>query len=261
VWRELSRHSHADPGVDLVLGPTTRPACDLSRGEQGEVVMPLSLFEAGAETAWLALQVDFCGLGPWPDRERFRALRRMLRVGMRLADNLMDHLDWPSIGLRHDAMLNRRLAIHVTGIGDWVDRCGMDPAAFSSLRLVERWLGLMKQLMLRESSALARSRGPFPGLGAQELVRTLAEQYGADAARTFVRQRGLRHRHLLTLSPFALFPEAGARHRLSAYLHLLPVIRRADTIALYGNGLRHGLSLGEYRRLLQMSWAIARNRS
>ena len=57
-------------------------------------------------------------------------MRRLLRAVLRLADNLVDQLDWPSPELAQDALVNRRLAVHVTGIGDLVDRWDWIPAAF-----------------------------------------------------------------------------------------------------------------------------------
>ena len=52
----------------------------------------------------------------------------------------------------------------------------------------------------------------------------------------------------------------GSRRPLPAYLHLLPAIRVADTIGMRGDGIARALPLGGFRRLVQMSWVVARNR-
>lgn len=262
LWGGLTELAHRDPGVSLVLQHTTRPSCTLAAGERGDAVLPRSLFEARAATAWLAFEVDLAAcyaaaLRPDPD---LGAMRRLLRAGLRLADNLMDQLDWASPELGQDALVNRRLAVHFTGLGDVVDRLQADPTAFSTVQATTRRLKLLRRLLIRESNRLARARGTYPGLEVRDVACTLSRNFGADYARRILRQAGLRHRHLLVLSPFGVFPRCAPRHPPDAYLHLLPVLCCADTVAMYGDAVRRVLPLPAYRRLLQMSWAIARNR-
>jgi hypothetical protein len=247
--------------VRLVLGHTTRPTCTLAHGERGNAVLPVSQFEVRADTAWLALDLHLDALSqPASLVETRHELRRLLRAALRLADNLVDQVEWATPDLAQDALVNRRLAVHVTGIGDLVDRRGLDPVAFSTVDLVVRAVGLLRRLMLRESNALARERGPFPGLELRGLTSTLARSFGDAQAHRLLRQAGLRHRHLLVLSPYSVFPEREARRSLPSYLHLLPALRSADTVAMHGEGVLRRLPLPVFQRLLQMTWAIARNR-
>ena len=260
VWEQLTRISHQDPGVVLIPEATTLPLSDLHSSELCEVAMPQSLFEAPADSAWLALQLDVSRLADPIAGIGFRRLRPILRAGLRFADNLIDCVDWPWASLRLDAMLNRRVAVHLVGIGDLVDRLDLNPLDFKSLQLVARWLGSMKRVLIRESAALARRRGPFPGLGVNDLVRNLAPHYGLKDAERLIRQRSLRHRHLLAISPWAIFPSAASNHPTIDYCNLLPTIACADTINMYGDRKRHALPLRDYRQLMRMTWALSRNR-
>jgi hypothetical protein len=65
---------------------------------------------------------------------------------------------------------------------------------------------------------------------------------------------------LLALSPVAMFPTCAARYPPLDYMHLLGGLRFADTVAMYGDESRRCLTLEQYRRLLRMTWAQARNR-
>jgi hypothetical protein len=261
LWHGLTALAHREPGIRLVLERTTRPACALAWGERADAVLPVSRFEARAETAWLALGLRLDALAvPACLGDGLRELRRLLRAALRLADDVVEQVDWATPELAQDALVNRRLAVHVTGIGDLVDRWRLDPAAFGTVKLAVRWLALVRRLMVRESNALARERGPFPGLELRELARSLAHNVGEERAGRLLRQAGLRHRHLLVLSPYSVFPERAPRQPLAAYLHLLPSIRAADTIAMHGDGVARALSPAAFRRLLQMTWAIGRNR-
>lgn len=260
LWHGLTGLAHRDPGVALVLQRTTRPACSLAGGEPVDAVLPVGLFEARAETAWLAVRLRLDQLSAPTPEAGLRELRRLLAATLRLADNLVDQLDWPTAELAQDALVNRRLALHVTGLGSLVDRWGLDPARPATSQLAVRWLGVVRRLVMRESNRLARERGPFPGLELRDLARTLSRSVGEERARRLLRQAGLRHRHLLVMSPWDVFPAGSPRRPLPEYRHLLPAIRWADTIAMHGDGLRSALPVATFRQLLRMTAAIAHNR-
>lgn len=260
LWQGLTGIAHRDAGVHLVLQGATRPPCALSAAERGNAVLPLSLFEARSDGAWLALELRLDRLLARTPASACTELRRLLRATLRLADNLLEQVGWPSPELAQDALVNRRLALHLTGLGDLVDRWRLPPEAFATVRLVQRWLQLARRMLLRESNALAQERGAFPGLELQALRAGLERSFGAERAGRLLRRVRLRHRHLLVLSPYAVFPTGRPRHPLPAYLHLLPVMRLADSIAMYGDGLAGALPAQAFRRLLRLSWAIAYHR-
>jgi hypothetical protein len=260
LWRGLTGLAWREPGIRLVFQHTTRPTCALAGGERGDAILPVGQFEVRADSAWLSLGLRLDALQAPSMRAGSEELRRVLRSLLRLADNLVEQIDWPTPELAQDAIVNRRLALHVTGIGNLVDRRNLDPAAFSTVRLVVRGMRMLRALMLRESNRLARERGPFPGLELRGLEASLTRCFGDERARRLLRQAGTRHRHLLVVSPYSVFPEDGARRPLPAYLHLLPALRWADTIGMHGEGVVRRLPLPAFQRLLQMTWAIARNR-
>ncbi|MYA31510.1 MAG: hypothetical protein F4Y31_09780 [Gammaproteobacteria bacterium] len=258
LWEELVRASHADPRIELVLSGRKQPLTDLMGSEKPDTIMPLSLFEAPADTAWLGMQFDLSAI-PAEQIERGTGhLKKLVRVGVRLADNLIDAVTWPSEQLRRDALANRRLAAHVTGIGDLVLRHGLDPASFSTLRLLQRWLTLFKRQLLRESLRLAEERGPYPALNADQLVRTLAPRYGDVRARRIISRRSPRHRQLLALSPYCVLPRRANAIPARKWLNLLPLVRVADNLTMHGSQVRSLLDRADYERLLRSTWALLR---
>lgn len=260
LWHGVTGIAHRDPGLHLVLQHTTRPACALAGGERPDAVLPSSLFEVRAESAWLAVAIRLDALPGASPAESLCEMRRLLRACLRLADNLVEEVEWPTPELAQDALVNRRLAVHLTGIGGVIDRWRLDPAAFATVSTAMRWIGLVRRLMVRESNVLARERGPFPGLELRDLEATLSRSFGGERARRLLRQAGLRHRHLLVLSPYAVLPECAPHRPLGDYLHLLPVLRFADTVGMRGDAAARSLPAATFRRLLRMTWAIAHNR-
>lgn len=259
LWKELVRASHANPRIDLVLAGEQKPLTDLMGSQKPNTIMPLSLFEAPAGTAWLGMQFDLSTIPAEQIKRGVGHLRKLVRIGARLADNLIDSVPWPSPELHADAVANRRLAAHVTGIGDLVVRHGLDPERHSTLRLVQRWLSLFKRQLLRESLRLAQERGPYPALSAQQLVAALSSRFGEERARQIIARRSPRHRQLLALSPYCVFPSEPTGFPADAWLNLLPVIRIADNLTMYGSKVRSLVGCGAYERMLRSTWALLRN--
>ena len=260
-WAELVDASHKFDRADLVLRGERPPLTDLAGREAVDTVMPLSLFEAPADTAWLGMQFDLSTIPAEQIERGVGHLRKMVRVGARLADNLIDSVSWPSGNLQADARANRRLAAHVTGIGELALRHGMDPQKQSTVAAIERWLRLFKRQLLRESMRLARERGPYPALDAEQLVEALVPRYGAERAKQIIAQRSPRHRQLLALSPYCVLPRTATSIPARAWLNLLPVIRVADNITMHGSQVRQTLDRADYEMLLRRTWALLRSPS
>lgn len=251
AWRQLCRRSYADPAVVPVPARAVRPLSPLHASEPGEIVLGAVLCPVARGTAWLTLELDARALlGP-------PAIRRVLQTCLRLADNLIDVLTWPQPELALDAALNRRVAVNLTHVGDRLAQQQIDPRSPAAFPQLRRWLMFVKRCFLHESARLARDRGPFPELRPGELVSRLAPVYGVADAERLVRNRCLRHRHLLMLSPLALLPVAARGWPVQHYINLLPVLSCADAIGMHGPDLRPALDLASWSRLLQLTGAIA----
>ncbi len=256
LWDELIAASHEHSGIEVVFCGKKPPLTDLVGRETHDAVMPLSLFEAPADTAWLGMEFDLSAIPAEQVERGVGHLKKLVRVGVRLADNLIDSVSWPSGSLRADARANRRLAAHVTGIGDLALRHGMDPQDQSTVVILQRWLSLFKRQLLRESLRLAGERGAYPALDAEHLVQALAPRYGPARARRIIAQRSPRHRQLLALSPYCVLPRTPTRIPGKAWLNLLPIIRVADNLTMYGSRARTLLERADYERLLRRTWAL-----
>jgi hypothetical protein len=248
-WQALVSASHADCRIKLVPVMAVTPLSGLHMLERGDCVMPASLFEIGADTAWLMLEVDATRLGS-PQK-----MKAQLADCLRFADNLIDQISWPRSSLQLDALLNRRVGMHISHLGDLLCRQKMHPASVDTFRWIKRWLWFVRRCFVHESMLLARRRGPFPELGATELIAELTPRYGVCDARRLVLNRSLRHRHILALSPCALFPAESA-YADEHWLNLIPALKCADAITMFGPDPRGRLSLQAWQRLLQLTGAL-----
>ena len=251
IWKSLMSLSHLDEQIKLVPVMAARPLSGLHATERGQGVMPGGLFEVRANTAWMILEIDATRL----TSPAF--LRSQLGLCLRFADNLIDIQDWPLPALRLDALLNRRIALHIGRLGQMIANAGLNPASFGTLRQLQRWLWLVRKSFIQESNRLARNRGPFPAFGATELVASLAPCYGVADANRLIRNRSVRHRHLLALSPFSVFPDKRGFEVDYIWFYLLPVIICADTLSMFGNDMRKRLRPKAWSRMLQLTGAMA----
>jgi hypothetical protein len=250
-WSELVYRSHGDTLIQPVPASAVRPLSALHSSEKGQVVMPHSLFDVRSLSAWLTIDLDVRLL-----REPL-SLRRRLASSLRFADNLIDVIDWPLPALRLDALLNRRVAVRLSHIGNVLLDSGVRPNHPDAFRRLQRWLHFIRACFVHESMLLARRRGPFPELGAGELVASLTPRYGVADANRLVRNRMLRHRHLLALSPLSLFPDVACSGSAAAWIGLIPAISCADAVAMHGPEMRTRLQLADWGRLLQLTAAVA----
>jgi hypothetical protein len=249
-WRMLVGTSHADCRIKLIPRMAMRPLSGLQTLEKGDCVMPLSLFEVGNDTAWLILEIDAVRLAESTHP------RAKLSASLRFADNLIDAIHWPRPALHVDALLNRRVGFHLTGLGDLLSKRVMNPVQVDTFRWLKRWLGFVRHCLMHESRLLARRRGPFPQLGANELIAELTPRYGLHNAKRLLNNSCLRHRHILALSPFALFPARPGSYPDKHWLNLIPVLNCADALTMYGPDPRSRLSRRDWHRLLQLTGAL-----
>ncbi|MGI9309220.1 MAG: hypothetical protein ACR2P6_08150 [Gammaproteobacteria bacterium] len=259
LWRDLLILGHNCAGISLVPSATTRELSCLHARERGNTVMPAGLFEVPANSAWLNLHLNVHRCFDKNGNVENARLHRILKTTLRLADNLIDKTKWPWPGLQIDALANRRIAIHLVGIGELVDRSRQNPASFSTLYRLRGNLRQLKKLLLAESADLANQRGVFPEYRVGDLVSKFSDRYGVKEAKKIVYQHALRHRHLLAISPFDVFPRHRSKYPLADYMNLLPLIFVANTVTARGDALRHSLSLKQYQRTLQMASAVFAN--
>jgi hypothetical protein len=125
------------------------------------------------------------------------------------------------------------------------------------LKRLQRWLWFVRKCLIRESKILALNRGPFPALGAAELVASLAPCYGIADANRLVFKSSVRNRNLLALSPHSVFPDESDGAISESCLNLIPAIGCADTLTMRGNDIRKRLRLNAWSRMLQMTGALA----
>jgi hypothetical protein len=180
-------------------------------------------------SSWITVDVDVTAYADDHgvlDEKRFEA---MLQEAVIRGDQVHGRTAWPTAQMRHDAWLNRRLAINLVGIGALVKSRKHDPGDFSTLDRMSDLVLRARQALLAATKSLAARDGNVPALEQADPGRQLP---GGNMGNSWTRrwrnaleEAAVRNRNLLAISPWSIFPPGRADIR---YANLLPLLRIAD---------------------------------
>jgi len=142
---------------------------------------------------------------------------------------LHDLRRWPIPDMHYDSWLNRRLSVQVRGWGNLVKKRGADPSAIETLDEFGKLAAFISQTLRRRSFALARKKGHCPAVDAAGASIIASGGEMETRWRRAVDSTALRHRNLVAMSVWDLFPQdepADLR-----YADLLPLLRCANTLS------------------------------
>jgi len=261
-WRQLW-HMRDWSRASTAIAATMRSPCPLLIAESCDAVVPGPALAAPPGSAWVPLRLDLARFADEGGHVNENALDRALAGCIAAGDGLHELCDRCLASTRHDAWFNRRLSVDVEGIGDLAVRRRIDPSDVRELAELRAMLRYIGGTLRKLSGELARSRGFVPAL--QQSNPALKIPAGDRRSDWHMRwQRAteavaVRHRNLLTMSPWGVF----SRGNRADYRHaeLLPLITAADCISY-----RRGVSLvhwnvNEFKEFHQRIWALVQHRN
>ena len=255
IWQRLWELRRVVP-VTATLPVVVSSACALLPEEPATTVSAPGLLPVPADSAWVHGDLDLAAFARADGELDLGALEQALHACVSSGEAGHDRATWGSDRLASDSRLNRRLAIRVRGWGDVLRRRGADPGALQTLREVEQLADWINSMLRDASRQLAREHGHCPSLDATS-ARVL--DFGSEMQARWRRAIGasaLRHRNLLTLSPWDLFP-SGEPADLR-YADLLPLLTRANSVCFRRNVDIDHWNINEFRGFHERLAAILR---
>jgi hypothetical protein len=244
--------------VRTAFAPMVSSPCPLLSSEIADGVLPESGLQVPSGTAWVPVEVDVTNyVNDRGDLSVF-ALRECLRRCVEYGESIHDEADWPTAAMRHDAWLNRRLAISVTGIGDLAKMRGLDPQSFVGLKDMGAVLQEIREAVNTHSRKLATETEPAPSLKMSGPSRGPSDVLGRSdwqsRWQTALRFAAIRHRNLLAISPWSVFPTTEAAD--SRYCDLLPLLAYADACSFPSSPCLRGWNINEFKHFHHRAWAV-----
>lgn len=137
----------------------------------------------------------------------FEKLKRTVRVGVRMMDNVIDATPYFLEENRKQALGERRLGLGVMGLHDLLIYCEKTYGNDDGNKLVDKVFETIATEAYRASIELAKEKGCFPfleyGIGnfREEFINTGYMKRMPDDIREGVLKYGIRNSHLLTVAP------------------------------------------------------------
>jgi hypothetical protein len=228
VWQRLWEMRDLAP-ITAVLPAVVSSPCPLLPDETASAVIVPMRSQVPEDSAWISLEVDIAKYLDGEGELRFALLDAALRGRVEEGERRHDETSWPSEVQRHDSWLNRRLSVFVRGWGDVIAEREVDPTSIAALRDVRLIASHVAKTLAGASRAVAERNGYCPAVDVAG-ARVFRHGSEMDARwRRAVADNALRHRNLLTLSPWDVFP----RHEPAdlRYLNLLPILDCANSVS------------------------------
>ncbi|MGH1452716.1 MAG: adenosylcobalamin-dependent ribonucleoside-diphosphate reductase [Paracoccaceae bacterium] len=129
------------------------------------------------------------------------ALDDLVRVAVRMMDNVVDASKFPLEAQAREAAAKRRIGLGVTGLADALLMVGLRYGSDEAARQTEDWLHAIARAAYLASVDLAKEKGAFPLFDADAYLASGAMQ-GMDAdVRDAIREHGIRNALLTSIAP------------------------------------------------------------
>lgn len=226
VWQRLWELRDV---ASVVIPTVVSSPCSLLGEERADAVCLSTGMQVPQSSAWVSRRVDLERFADSNGDIRLKALEQALVECVDSGDLLHDTTGWTNSALRSDSWLNRRLAIEVRGWGTIAAMRQADPRDFATLRSLTALAEHVRATLEARSRVLAAEHGYCPALDVEGArISRKSCDVGARWQRA-VDANAIRHRNLLMMSPWDVFP-AGKPADLQ-YIDLLPLLRSANSLS------------------------------
>jgi len=259
-WQQLW-HSRANTLLRLVYSPFVVSQTCLLPDENAGGVIPVLGLQVPTGSSWVTAEVDVSEFSDEVGTLDPASFEQVLEGAVAHADKIHTRTRWPTAQMRHDAWLNRRLAINVTGIGALLRRRDSDPGRFATLNEMSELLLQVRRVLFAATRELASCDGNLPALEQADPGRHVPGGNIGDGWTRLWRQAltasAVRNRNLLAISPWSIFPPGRAE---MCYANLLPLLRFADVCPFGPPPDMAGWNLKNFKNFHQQAAAVLHQR-
>jgi ribonucleoside-diphosphate reductase alpha chain len=132
----------------------------------------------------------------------YEPFKQVVRTAVRMLDNVLEVTAWPLPEQQHEAQNKRRIGLGFTGLGDALVMLGLRYDTDKARDFAADITRIMRDEAYLASVELARERGAFPFLDADQYLA--APRFASrlpDELKDKIRQHGIRNSHLLSIAP------------------------------------------------------------
>ncbi|WP_442592589.1 adenosylcobalamin-dependent ribonucleoside-diphosphate reductase [Parapusillimonas sp. JC17] len=131
----------------------------------------------------------------------FDTMRKATKLAVRMLDNVLIATKWPLEEQQREADAKRRLGLGFTGLGDTLIMLGLRYDSEEGRSLAADMAREMRDAAYEASVELAKERGAFPLLNADEYLKGGFASRLPDALKRAIKKHGIRNSHLTSIAP------------------------------------------------------------
>jgi ribonucleoside-diphosphate reductase alpha chain len=142
-------------------------------------------------------------IDPFGPRARLdaAALKDLVRVAVRMMDNVVDVSQFPLAAQAEEARNKRRIGLGVTGLADALLMLGLRYGSDEAVRQTEIWMHKIAVAAYLASVDLAREKGAFPLFDAEKFLASGNMANMDESVRDAIRAHGIRNALLTSVAP------------------------------------------------------------
>ena len=129
------------------------------------------------------------------------ALDDLVRVAVRMMDNVVDASRFPLPEQAAEAQAKRRIGLGVTGLADALLMLGLRYGSEAAAAQTADWMRAIARAAYLASVDLAREKGPFPLFDAEKFLASGNMLAMDEDLRDAIRAHGIRNSHLTSVAP------------------------------------------------------------
>ena len=129
------------------------------------------------------------------------ALDDLVRLAVRMMDNVVDASRFPLPAQAAEAKAKRRIGLGVTGLADALLMLGLRYGSEIAAMQTEAWMKAIARSAYLASVDLAKEKGPFPLFDADKYLASGTMMQMDDDVRDAIRQHGIRNALLTSIAP------------------------------------------------------------
>lgn len=248
--------SAARSRIGLAMDAPGEGLCPVFAPRRWQGAAGATLLATPSDCATVCLDIHVCACLDKADRLDWRCFRQAMIDAVEVGNAVLDDLHVAGEVLGDQSLRLRRLALHLSDLGELALRMGMQPGLQSTRARLLEVIKVAKDAAMGESLRLGRLHGPFPALLEAEWVRRTLQPSFRWRIKALMDRFWLRNSQLLALSPCSLMAPAVTTGQLIAWANLIPLLASVDGFSARLPPAWGDLPQAVSARLLGQIWAL-----